>query len=83
MGFKLHTPFLKVSITGDFTLRQTGSRPDVILHRTEVKIHPIALGVRKWIRDWEKKNGKMLTRQGSTIVLRIEGSIDDPMIKGF
>ena len=83
VGFKLHTPFLKVSITGDFTLRQTGSRPDVILHRTEVKIHPIALGVRKWIRDWEKKNGKMLNRQGATIVLRIEGSINDPMIQGF
>jgi len=83
VGFKLHTPFLKVTITGDFTLRQTGSLPDLILHRTEVKINPIALGVRKWIRDWEKKNGKILTRQGATIVLRVEGSINDPMIQGF
>jgi len=83
VGFKLHTPFLKVTITGDFTLRQTGSLPDLILHRTEVKINPIALGVRKWIRNWEKKNGKILTRQGATIVLRIEGSINDPMIQGF
>ena len=53
-NFKFHTPFIKISINGDFSIRQNGSKPEVYLHNTEIRINPIALGMRKYIRNWEK-----------------------------
>jgi hypothetical protein len=81
--FLLQTPFLKISARGDLTLRQNIPESQIIMHNTEVRIHPIALGVRKWIREWEKNNGKTFNRQGATIVIELEGSIKDPIIIGF
>jgi len=83
MIIKLQTPFLKVNIEGDFSLRQNGAVPDMVLHNTQIKINPIALGIKKWIRNWEKKNNKELDRQGSVIMIKMEGPLSDPTIHGF
>ncbi len=83
MGFRFQTPFLKVSVDGDFSLRQGDSIPRLVLHNTEVRIHPISLGIRKWLREWEQKNGKVFDRQGATIVLKVNGPIEDPIIQGY
>lgn len=79
----LQTPFLKISVNGNLTIRQNIPEPQIIMHSTEVRIHPIALGVRKWIREWEKNNGKTFNRQGATIVIELEGTIKNPIIIGF
>ena len=73
----------KISVNGNLTIRQNIPEPQIIMHSTEVRIHPIALGVRKWIREWEKNNGKTFNRQGATIVIELEGTIKDPIIIGF
>ena len=83
MGFRFQTPFLKISVDGDFSFRQTDSIPKLVLHDTEVRIHPISLGMRKWLREWEQKNGKDFDRQGATIVLKINGPIENPIIQGY
>ena len=83
IDFKFHTPFLKISIQGGLSLRQNSSSPDILLHNTEVKLQPISLGIRKWIRKWEKDNGKNFLRKGSTIVLTIDGPINDLRIHGY
>ena len=82
-NFKFHTPFIKVSINGDFSIRQNGSKPEVYLHNTEVKINPIALGMRKYIRNWEKDKGRKFSRKGATIILNIDGPLEKPTIRGF
>ena len=81
--FIFQTPFLKVNVTGDFSLRQDEIHPDILLHQMEIKIHPIALGVRKWIREWERTKGKSLNRKGATIILKVEGSLENPVIHGI
>lgn len=81
--FKFHTPFIKISCTGDFSIRQDGDTPDIYLHNTVLKVHPISLGIRKWIKNWEKKNGRKLTREGATIVLKMEGPLEKPLIHGY
>ena len=81
--FKFHTPFIKISINGDFSIRQNGSKPEVYLHNTEVRVNPIALGVRKYIRNWEKDNGRKFSRKGATIIVKIDGPLEKPSIRGF
>ncbi len=81
--FVFATPFLKINVNGDFSLRQDEIHPEMLLHQMEVRIQPIALGVRKWIREWEKKEGKTLHRKGATIVLKLEGPLEKPVIHGF
>ena len=83
VAFKFTTPFLKINVKGDFTSRQSGKVPDIRLHNTEIKINPVALGVRKWLRNWEKEKGRSFNRVGSTIILKLEGSLSDPIITGF
>jgi len=80
---KFHTPFIKISVIGDFSIRQGKKFPEIKLHNTLLKIHPISFGIRKWIKNWEKENGRRLTRQGATIVLKVDGPIEDPLIKGY
>ena len=82
-NFKFHTPFIKISINGDFSIRQNGSKPEVYLHNTEIRINPIALGMRKYIRNWEKDNGRKFSRKGATIILNIDGPLEKPTIRGF
>jgi len=84
LKFKFHTPFMKISCIGDFSIRQNNSlKPDIYLHNTEIRIHPISLGIRKYIRNWEKDNGKTFTRKGGTIVLNLDGPIQNPNIQGY
>ena len=82
-NFKFHTPFIKISINGDFSIRQNGSKPEVYLHNIEVRINPIALGIRKYIRNWEKDKGRKFSRKGATIILNIDGPLEKPTIRGF
>ena len=81
--FKFHTPFIKISINGDFSIRQNGSKPEVYLHNVEVRINPIALGMRKYIRNWEKDNGRKFSRKGATIILNVDGPLQKPTIRGY
>jgi len=81
---KIHTPFIKVLIDAKFTIRQNGTFPTrITFHNSEIKINPISLGVRKYIRTWEKNNKKSLKREGSTIILKANGPIDNILIQGF
>ena len=79
----LHTPFLKININGDFSLQQDETHPEILLHQMEININPISMGVRKWIRNWEKKTGKTLNRKGSTISLKVDGTLENPVIHGY
>ena len=80
---KFQTPFLKILAVGDFSSQQTGSlTPNLVLHKTTIKITPISLGIRKWIRQWEKNNQE-LKRNGATIILDIEGPLKEAITKDF
>ena len=80
---KFQTPFLKILAVGNFSSQQTGSAaPELTLHNTTIKINPIALGIRKWIRQWEKDNQK-LKRSGATIILDVEGPLKELITKNF
>ena len=83
ISFIFQTPFIKINVNGDFSIRQDQIHPEILLHQMEIKIHPIALGVRKWIREWERTNGKSLKRKGATVVLKVEGSLENPVIHGM
>ena len=81
---KLHTPFLKLSILANFSIRQNNSlKPIVRLNDTKIVINPIALGVRKYIRRWEKENNKTLNRKGSSIFLTVNGELNNLFIHGL
>ena len=81
---KLHTPFLKLSILANFSIRQNNSlKPLVRLNDTKIVINPIALGVRKYIRRWEKENNKTLNRKGSSIFLTVNGELNNLFIHGL
>tara|TARA_Y100001980_G_C14401608_1_gene197705 strand:- start:189 stop:770 length:582 start_codon:yes stop_codon:yes gene_type:complete len=80
---KFQTPFLKIHAVGNFSSQQTGlATPNIVLHNTKVKVTPIALGIRKWIRDWEKDNHE-LQRNGATIILDIKGPLKEVITKDF
>jgi hypothetical protein len=84
INIKIQTPFLKVLVDAYMSVRQNGTlNPEITLHNTKVKISPIALGVRKYIKSWEKKNGKRLNREGSNIILNIQGPLKNLLIQGF
>jgi hypothetical protein len=70
-------------LDGDFSVRLDGIHPEFLLHQMEVKIHPISLGIRKWIREWEKENGRTLNRRGATIIIKIDGPLTNPVIHGY
>ena len=80
---KFQTPFLKIHAVGNFSAQQTGlATPNLVFHNTKVKVTPIALGIRKWIRDWEKNNHE-LQRNGATIILDIRGPLKEVITKDF
>ena len=80
---KFQTPFLKILAVGNFSSQQTASAaPEITLHNTTIKITPIALGIRKWIRQWEKDNQE-LKRNGVTIILDVEGPLKELITKNF
>ena len=81
---KLHTPFLKISILANFSVRQNNSlKPVIKLNNTKIVINPIALGVRTYIRQWEKDNNKTLSRKGSSIILTVNGELNNLFIHGL
>jgi hypothetical protein len=83
-SLKLHTPFLKISILANFSIRQNNSlKPVIRLSDTQIMINPIALGVRKYIRNWEKENNKKLNRKGSSIILTVNGELNNLFIQGL
>ena len=72
-----NTPFIKASIQGDISFRQQGNQvPEFRFHNAELIAHPIALGLKKWIRDWEKRERKTLTRKGPAIIIKFNGPIN-------
>ena len=77
---RFHTPFLKINVKGNMSLRQNGFIPKIRLNNAVIQIHPISLGVKNWINSWEKKNGKNLTRKGGTVIIKLEGPIENPLI---
>jgi len=81
---KIYTPFLKIDVNVNMIVKQNGTfQPKIILSNSTVKINPIALGVRKYIRKWEKENNKTLKRQGSIITLNLSGDISNLFIHGL
>ena len=77
ISLKFHTPFIKAFIKGNLSFRQEdNSMPRITFHNTEASIHPIALGLKKWIRNWEKKEGKTLKRKGPSIIIKFNGPIN-------
>ncbi|MBA66089.1 MAG: hypothetical protein CMG55_09845 [Candidatus Marinimicrobia bacterium] len=84
ISLKIYTPFIKVSIIGNISIRQDGTNiPKIIFHNTEALIHPVALGIKNWIKKWEKDKGKSIHRNGSAIILKINGPINNLNIQGL
>ena len=76
-------PFLKINLDGEFSYTNIESDPNVYLQNMVLKINPISYGVRDLILNWEKENEQSLPRQGATIILKLDGSMDDPIIHGL
>ena len=76
-------PFLKINLDGEFAYSQNVTAPKINLQNMVLKINPISYGVRDFILDWEKENNQSLPRQGATIILKIDGPMDDPTIHGL
>jgi hypothetical protein len=81
---KVHTPFLKLDIHSNLIITQNGTyQPKIKFSNSEVRLNPIALGIRKYIREWEKKNNKNLKRMGSVITLNVSGDFSNIFIHGL
>ena len=81
--FLLNTPFIKVNVNGDFAISHNNNYPEILLHNVAIEIYPISLGVRTWIRAWELNNDRNLNRRGGTILLKMEGPLNNPVIHGY
>lgn len=74
---KVHTPFIKAAFNGNLSFRQANIKtPEIKFHNAELTIHPIALGIKKWIRNWEKTNRISLKRKGPEVVIKLNGSLN-------
>ena len=72
----IHTPFIRASLEGNLSFRQLGGdSPEIKFHEAELTLHPIALGLKKWIKNWEKKEGLTLKRKGPAIIIKFNGPI--------
>ena len=72
----INTPFIRASLEGNLSLRQLGGNsPEIKFHEAELTLHPIALGLKKWIKNWEKKEGLTLKRKGPAIIIKVNGPI--------
>jgi len=79
----LNSPFIDVNIEGEFLLHQEGYFPEISFYNTNLTVNPIALGVRDWIKRWEKREQKKLKRKGSTIYLEMDGALFHPIFHGI
>ena len=74
---KVHTPFIKAVFNGNLSFRQENIKtPEIRFHNAELTIHPIALGIKKWIRNWEKTKRISLKRKGPAVVIKLNGSLN-------
>jgi len=81
---KIHTPFLKIDVNANLIIKQNKTfQPRITLSDSKIRVNPIALGVRKYIRKWEKENDKTLKRKGSIITLTLSGDIFNLFIHGL
>ena len=80
IALKLNTPFLRALATGKIDVRQSKMTTDIHLRNSKVEIKPISLGLKTWIKKWERDKQKSLKRKGSTIILRLDGPIFSPSI---
>ncbi len=72
----IHTPFMRASLEGNLSFRQLESNsPEIKFHEAKLTLHPIALGLKKWIKNWEKKEGLTLKRKGPAIIIKFNGPI--------
>ena len=39
--------------------------------------------MRKYIRNWEKDNGRKFSRKGATLILNLDGPLEKPTIRVF
>ena len=74
---KVHTPFIKAVFNGNLSFSQENIKtPEIRVHNAELTIHPIALGIKKWIRNWEKTKRISLKRKGPAVVIKLNGSLN-------
>ena len=74
---KVHTPFIKAVFNGNLSFRQENIKtPEIRFHNAELTIHPIALGIKKWIRNWEKTKRISLKRKGPAVVIKLNGTLN-------
>ena len=72
----VHTPFIKGTLEANLSFRQLNDEsPGIKFHDAQLTVHPIALGLKKWIKNWEKKKGIRLKRKGPVIVIKFNGPI--------
>ena len=80
----INSPFLNIRLEGQFSIDT--KKKDIRyldLFDTELRINPISYGVRDIIREWEIRNNKNLNREGSVIVLKLNGPLKKPLIQGI
>ena len=80
IALRLNTPFLRALATGKLDVRQSKMTTDIHLSNSKVEIKPISLGLKTWIKKWEREKRKSLRRKGSTIILILDGPIFSPSI---
>ena len=84
ISLTVHTPFIKGTLKGNLSFRQLdGQSPEIKFHNAELTVHPIALGLKKWIKNWEKKKGIHLKRKGPAIVVKFNGPIKSLNAQAF
>ena len=84
LSLNINTPFIKILFDGGISIRQDGQNlPKIFIHNSKAVIKPIALGIKKWINKWEKKNRGAISRKGSDIELIINGPIKNLDIKSI
>ena len=84
ISLTVHSPFIKGTLKGNLSFRQLdGQSPEIKFHDAELTVHPIALGLKKWIKNWEKKKGIHLKRKGPAIVVKFNGPIKSLNAQAF
>ena len=73
----VHTPFIKGTLEANLSFRQLNDEsPEIKFHEAELILRPIALGLKRWIKNWEKKKGITLKRKGPAIIIKFNGPIN-------
>ena len=82
--FEVSTPFIKANFNGNLSFRQKNIKTSEIkFHNAELIIRPIALGIKKWIRNWESSKKITLKREGPAIIIKLNGSLNSLDLQGL